>query len=148
MNLKRIQKVTRVAVINSSEKLPFTVLRTVKGENGERVVEGVKPFVDSLPSIPFGKVEASGEYRAFSKEERIALADSLRRKEERAAKKAAKASKPAKPTKEKEKTRTFAEAMAHIAASQVGSVPERTVQRDGRWVQVGKDNLSAFIEAR
>lgn len=126
--------------LNHSVRLPIAVVRVVKGESGERVIEGSKPFVDSLPNIPFGR-KVNGVFLPYSKEERVTLAAEIVAKEERAAKRAAKG-KPVKVKEPKPVPLNFRESMNRIADSQ----PPRTVKRDGRWVQVGSDALTAHIE--
>lgn len=152
------------------KRLPVGVVKVAKGEGGERVVEGVRAFVDSFPDIPFGKRDHRGDWVTYSRAEREAMHLAAKAKAERAAKRALK---PAKPRTVKVKVdrngnpivprvpspeRSFSEAMVHIADSQIGTVEAKsfpdmpiqfqTVKRGGKWVQVGSDNLSAFIEAR
>ena len=155
MNLNRV-----IGTFNRHRvSLPFAPVSVAKGENGERVIEGVKPFVDSLPNIPWGR-KIGGDWKAYSKDERVAMAAEIAAKTDRAAKRAAnKLLKGEKASKAKEEKPgvSFAAAMVKIAESQIGTeetksfpVPEvpQTVKRDGRWVQVGADNLTAHIEAR
>ncbi len=107
----------------------------------------------SYPHIPLGRRDHWGNWKAYTPEERRGL----HLKAERAATKAAKPAK-GKTGKPVTPTRNFREAMTHIAESQIGTekaesfpdmpVEYRTVLRGGKWVQVGSDNLSAFIENR
>ncbi len=170
-----LERVRRNVAVFGERRLPSKVVKVTRSETGERIVEGVKAFVDSFPDIPFGKRDHHGDFIAYSRADREALHMAAVAKAERAAKRAAKPAK-VKPVKVEEPTRTFGEAMAHIAASQVGTeetksfvepgegkhpkmtnderiamignIPLHTVKRGGKWVQVGSDNLSAFIEAR
>lgn len=141
MNLKRIaSRISRV----HGHTLPVGIVKVSKGEDGKRIVDGKASFVDSFPDIPFGYTDHWGDWHMYSRAQREQLHLAAVAKAERAAKRAAKGEK-VKPVKEAEPVRDFAETMAHIAAKQVEA---HTVKRDGKWVQVGSDNLTAFIENR
>jgi len=150
-----VQRIKAVAVFMGAKRLPFKAIKVTKDENGERVIEGVKPFVDSFPDIPFGKRNHRGDWITFTRAEREAIHLIAKAKAERAAKKAAKAEKPKTPPPV---VKSWKEAMAHIAESQIGTVeaksfPDmpveyRTVLRGGKWCQVGADNLTAHIVNR
>lgn len=147
MNPKRI----RVAVFQGT-KLPFAPIKVQRAENGERIIEGVTAFVDSFPDLPFGRKDAHGNWVAYTRAEREAIGMALKAKAERAAKRAMKAGK--EKLEVVQKVKNFREAMNHIASTQVGTVETKsfteptTVKRDGKWIQVGSDNLTAHIEAR
>jgi len=165
-----LNRIARKVAEFHGKRLPSGIVKVAKGESGERIIEGVRAFVDSFPDIPFGKRTQRGDWVSFSRAEREVMHLEAKAKAERAAKRALK---PAKPRTVKIKMdrngnpivprpptpeRSFSEAMVHIADSQIGTVeaksfPDmpveyRTVLRGGKWVQVGSDNLSAFIEAR
>lgn len=165
----------RPAQKGSQLSLPSLVKRVIRGEDGARVIEGVKPTTtDPHSDIPWGRF-IGRDWKAYSKEERTSLIAAKLRKIERDTKKAARSPAPKpKAPKEQPKRYSFREAMSKIADSQIGteetksfpdpddkirispeeiramtgSSPLQTVKRGGRWVQVGQDNLSAFIEAR
>ncbi len=55
--------------------LPYAAVMVSEGENGERVVEGSKPFVDSLPNVSFTKVDhTTGNIVRLTHEQRTGLA--------------------------------------------------------------------------
>lgn len=136
MSIKRIAGIASFQGI----KLPFAPVRVLRGENGERIIEGVSSFIDRAPEIPFGRIDGSGNYKLYSKDERIALAVEAQKKKDRAAKRAAKGKSPIQ-VREPKQVPNFEE----TASSQA---PIQTVKRGGLWVQVGADNLSAHIESR
>lgn len=130
----------------AAARLPFKAVKVTKGENGARVIEGVKPFVDSFPDIPWGHRNVHGNWIAYSRQEREALHLQAVARKERAAKRAAKGKAPIKSKATAEEPAiSFYDAMTKIATS----APVQTaVKRAGKWVQVGADALTAHIEAR
>lgn len=71
--------------------LPFAAVEVAKGENGERVIEGVVPFVDTLPNVSFTRRDhTTGQMVRLSLEERKALAAEYAGKREIKARKRAK----------------------------------------------------------
>lgn len=140
-----IGKIKAVAVFMGAKRLPFKAVKVTKSENGERVIEGVKSFVDSFPDIPWGHRDVHGNWIVYSRQEREALHLQAVARKERAAKRAAKGKAPIKSkVKAEEPAISFYDAMTKIATS----APVQTVKRAGKWVQVGADALTAHIEAR
>lgn len=126
-------------------KLPYGIVKIKKGDDGQRVIEGLQTCDPSLSHIPYvGKDPATGNLRALSRAEREAMALDLRVKAERKAKREAKKLAEGKslPKEEKEATK------GKSAPPKGAAIPVHTVKRDGKWVQVGADNLTAFVEAR
>lgn len=71
-------------------QLPYAAVRVTKDESGERVIEGVRSFNDSLPNVPFFKRDyTTGNTRRLSQEEREALAAEYAAKREIKARKRA-----------------------------------------------------------
>lgn len=192
--MKAIQRVIGTFSVMGQKRVPFAAVKVTKNEAGEREIAGVKAFTDSLPEIPLGRRTGSGEWIAYSRNEREAMAAEIKAKAERASKKEAKQDAyDALPIAERakieakkaaEKAKRASKKGVRFSASGEPYTPTRrirpvhgertiigagegfngkpgedqpmvtrsprmhTVKRDGRWVQVGSDNLSAFIEAR
>jgi hypothetical protein len=83
-----------------------------------------KPYTDKYQGIPFGYTNARGVYIRLSTAERelVSLGKMKLPKEKRAKK--------------------------EVVSSQRGEVAIETTKRGGKWVQVGSDNLTAFIVNR
>lgn len=88
--MKAIQRVIGTFSVMGEKRIPFAAVVVAKSESGERVIPGVKSFVDSLPEIPLGRFTGNGEWMAYSRTEREAMAAEDKSKADRASKKEAK----------------------------------------------------------
>lgn len=117
--------VSRVAAFRG-RVLPFSPVKVGKDANGQRIIEGSKPFVDAHPDIPWGR-KIGMVWTAYSKSERDALIAEKTRRAMRAEKKAAKllaASLPKVPPKIKAEKPVFVKVSPEDVAAKLKAAEE------------------------